>query len=173
MQNIDFPSLSLMDALDLATLIEEEAQERYAEFVAQMEQHHQYEAARFFAWMIENEKKHGDELALRRRALFGATPARVGRELLWEEEAPGYETVTPVMSVREVMEVARQAEMKAQRFFAAALPHVSDESVRLLFHELKDEEVEHQRLVEGAIARLPPEPLVSQRELEDEPVAQG
>ncbi len=37
---VDFASLSLQDALDLAILVEEEAQERYLEFVDQMEQHH-------------------------------------------------------------------------------------------------------------------------------------
>jgi rubrerythrin len=171
MQNIDFAALSLMDALDLATLIEEEAQDRYAEFVAQMEQHRQHEAAAFFRWMIDNEMKHGYELSQRRLALFGQAPSRVDRAMLWEEEAPGYETVSPVMSVREVMDVARQAEIKAQRFFELALPHVVDESVRTLFRELRAEEVEHQRMVEQAMAKLAPEALVSQRELEDEPVA--
>ena len=37
--SIDPAALSLVDALDLAILIEEEAQERYTEFTAQMEQH--------------------------------------------------------------------------------------------------------------------------------------
>ena len=41
---IDFAALSLQDALDLAILIEEEAQERYLEFVDQMQQHHTPEA---------------------------------------------------------------------------------------------------------------------------------
>ena len=59
---IDFASLSLQDALDLAILVEEEAQERYLEFVDQMEQHHTQEAARFFASMAKNEQKHGEEL---------------------------------------------------------------------------------------------------------------
>ena len=72
---IDFASLSLQDALDLAILVEEEAQERYLEFVDQMEQHHTPEAARFFAAMAKNEQKHGEELRARRRSLFGDAPA--------------------------------------------------------------------------------------------------
>ena len=38
-RGIDFQTLSLMDALDLAILIEDEAQERYEDFAAQMDQH--------------------------------------------------------------------------------------------------------------------------------------
>ena len=59
---IDFAALSLQDALDLAMLVEEEAQERYLEFVDQMEQHHTKEAASFFAAMAKSEQKHGEEL---------------------------------------------------------------------------------------------------------------
>ena len=74
---IDFASLSLQDALDLAILVEEEAQERYLEFVDQMEQHHTPEAAKFFAMMARNEQKHGEELRARRHGLFGDAPRRV------------------------------------------------------------------------------------------------
>jgi erythrin-vacuolar iron transport family protein len=71
---VDFASLGLQDALDLAILVEEEAQERYLEFVDQMEQHHTKEAATFFAAMARNEQKHGEELRARRRSLFGDAP---------------------------------------------------------------------------------------------------
>ena len=74
---IDFAALDLQDALDLAILVEEEAQERYVELVDQMEMHHTKEAATFFAAMARNEQKHGDELRARRRALFGDAPRRV------------------------------------------------------------------------------------------------
>ena len=70
-RSLDLSRLSLKDALDLATLIEEEAHERYLELADQMEKHRTPEAARFFRFMAENEAKHGAELAERRRALFG------------------------------------------------------------------------------------------------------
>ncbi|HET9315886.1 MAG TPA: ferritin family protein, partial [Vicinamibacteria bacterium] len=73
-RNIDLSGLSLKDALDLATLIEEEAHERYLELADQMEKHRTPEAARFFRFMAENEAKHGAELAQRRVSLFGDAP---------------------------------------------------------------------------------------------------
>ena len=63
-KGIDLAALSLMDALDLAILVEDEARERYEEFAFQMEQHRTPEAAKFFRYMVENESKHGDELAV-------------------------------------------------------------------------------------------------------------
>ena len=77
---IDFASLSLMDALDLAVLIEEEAKERYEDFAAQMDQHRTPDAARFFRLMAVNEAKHGQELATRRSQLFGEAARAVTRQ---------------------------------------------------------------------------------------------
>ena len=88
-ETIDFTTLDLQDALDLAILVEEEAQERYVEFVSQMQQHHTPEAAEFFQTMAGNEEKHGEELRKRRQALFGDAPPRVSRAMLWDVEAPG------------------------------------------------------------------------------------
>ena len=53
-QHLELSGLSLKDALDLATLIEEEAHERYLELADQMEQHRTPEPARFFRFMAEN-----------------------------------------------------------------------------------------------------------------------
>jgi rubrerythrin len=168
---LDFPTLSLQDALDLAILIEEEAQERYLEFVDQMEQHHAPEAARFFASMSENEKKHGDELRARRRALFGNAPSRVTRSQLWDVEAPGYDQPRALMTARQAMQVALAAENKAHEFFVAALPHVHDLSVKELFTELRDEELLHQSLVQDAMRNLPDAEEPDASAYEDEPVA--
>ncbi|HLN58375.1 MAG TPA: ferritin family protein, partial [Thermoanaerobaculia bacterium] len=129
METIDFEKLNLMDALDLAILIEEEAGERYLEFAEQMENQHTAEAALFFRTMITNEAKHGEELSKRRRALFGEKPRKVDRSLLFDVEAPEYEKARAFMSQREALEVALDAERKAQAFFAEALKHVTDPEV--------------------------------------------
>jgi rubrerythrin len=168
---IDFASLSLQDALDLAILVEEEAQERYLEFVDQMEQHHTPDAARFFATMARNEQKHGDELRARRRALFGDVPARVKRSQLWDVEAPDYDQPRALMSARQAMEVALRSEIKAHEFFVSALPHLSDPGVKELFEELRAEEVAHQTLVREAMATLPPHDDADPGDYEDPPVA--
>lgn len=168
---LDFASLSLQDALDLAILVEEEAQERYLDFVDQMRTHHTREAGDFFAAMARNEQRHGDELRARRRSLFGDAPSRMRRSMLWDVEAPGYDQPRALMSARQAMTVALAAETKAHEFFVRAIPGVADPEVKRLFQELRDEEVLHQSLVHEAMRALPgdePDP----GDYEDEPVAQ-
>jgi rubrerythrin len=169
---IDFASLSLQDALDLAILVEEEAQERYLEFVDQMEQHHTQEAAAFFAAMAKNEEKHGEELRTQRRSLFGDAPGRMKRSMLWDVEAPDYDQARAFMSPRQAMKVALASETKAHEFFVNALPHVADPDVKRLFQALRDEEVLHQSLVREALRGLPPGDDPDPGDYEDEPVAQ-
>jgi rubrerythrin len=171
-ETIDFASLSLQDALDLAVLVEEEAQERYLEFVDQMERHHTGDAARFFATMARNEQKHGEELRARRRSLFGDAPGRMKRSMLWDVEAPDYDEPRAFMSARRAMQVALASETKAHEFFVRALPHVSDPEVRRLFQELRDEELLHQSLVREAMRSLPEGEEPDPGDYEDEPVAQ-
>lgn len=172
MKTLDFATLDLRDALDLAILVEEEAKERYGELAAQMENQHTFEAAAFFQLMVKNETKHGDELAARRLALFGDAERRVDRSLLWDVEAPGYETVRAFMTLREALSVALEAEVKAYDFFCEALKIPVAEPVRELLEELKQEEVLHQDLVKKQLSRLPPDPEVTQEEYADDPVAQ-
>jgi rubrerythrin len=167
---VDFSTLGLQDALDLAILVEEEAHERYLELVDQMEQHHTPEAAKFFAAMAANEKKHGDALRARRRSLFGDAARRVQRSMLWDVEAPGYDEVRIFMTARQAMETALHSEVKAHEFFVAAIPHLADGEVKALFQELRDEEVLHQALVREAMRNLAEGPPVDPSDYEDEPV---
>lgn len=167
---LDFSTLGLQDALDLAILVEEEAQERYLELVDQMEQHHTPEAARFFAGMADNERKHGETLRARRRALFGDAAVGVRRSQLWEVEAPEYDSVRALMSARQAMETALRSEAKAHTFFVQAIPHLGDPEVKKLFQELRDEEVLHQNLVREAMRNLAGGPDADPADYEDEPV---
>jgi rubrerythrin len=169
---IDVESLSLMDALDLAILVEEEAKERYDDFVDQMELHHTPEAARFFRFMAVNEQKHHAQLSARRRELFGAEPTRVSRANLLEVEAPEFDEVRAFMTPREALQVAFRAEKKAYAFFSGILPRLKSESVRTLFRELEAEEVHHQQLVLAELDKTPPESALRTADVADEPVAQ-
>ncbi len=171
-QTLDFTTLDLRDALDLAILIEEEARDRYEELADQMENQHTGDAAKFFRQMIRNEARHGEELIARRRELVGNAPRRVDRSLLWEVEAPGYETVRAFMTLREALNVALEAEVKAHDFFDEALKHPMADPVRNLFTELKDEEVVHRDLVRQQLARLSADPEMTAEDIADEPVAQ-
>ena len=169
---IDFARLSLRDALDLAILIEAEAEERYGEFTHQMEIHHTPDAAAFFRLMAQNEAKHGAKLAQQRTALFGDAPRAVTRAMLWDVEAPDYDQARAFMTARQAMQAALRSEEKAHAFFVAALPQVRDPEVRTLFAELRDEEAAHQTMVTNELAKLEPDPAVGPDDFEDEPTAQ-
>jgi rubrerythrin len=170
MTDIDLANLSLKDALDLAILVEEEAEERYREFVHQMETHHTSGAARFFRFMAVNEAKHGQELAERRTRLFGEEPREVERSMLLDVEAPEFYRTRAFMSVQEALELALDAETKAYEFFDRALPQITDSDVRDLFEELRQEEIEHQDLVKKVMAKVEQAPDFDPDDFVDEPV---
>ena len=172
MPKLDFSTLSLQDALDLAILIEEEAQERYEEFTANLELHHTPEAAHFFAAMAVNEAKHGSDLLTRRKALFGEAPTRVSRDMLWDVEAPDFDQSRMFMTTRRAMEVALACEVKAHDYFDEALAHVQDADVRALFEELREEEAEHQALVKAIMVRVPEDNALDAAFEPDGPVGQ-
>jgi len=171
-RSIDFSSLSLQDALDLAILIEDEAAERYEEFAEQMEAHHTPDAAGFFRVMIGNEKKHGEDLAKRRSQMFGDAEVNVDRSMLWEVEAPAYDNVEMFMTAKQALLVAVDAERKAHQFFVDAIEHLDNAEVRALFEELRDEEIVHQDLVKKELAKLPESAGIDDSVYSDEPIAQ-
>jgi rubrerythrin len=171
-RQVDFSRLSLQDALDLATLVEEEAHERYLELADQMDAHRTPEAARFFRFMAENEAKHGAELAERRRALFGDAPRVVRRTMIFDVEAPDYDEARAFMTARAALDIALRCEEKAHAFFVEALPHLGDPQVQALFAELRDEEVHHQELVRREIERLPADADTGGEAFVDDPAAQ-
>ena len=168
---IDFASLSLKDALDLAVLVEEEARERYEEFADQMELHHTPAAATFFRFMSENEEKHRRQIAVRRQTLFGDAPSAMRRAMIFDVEAPDYDEARAFMTAREALHAALRSEEKAHAFFTAALPQLTDAAVRALFAELCEEELDHQRLVRHEIAKLPPDSKLRADDFADEPVS--
>jgi|TARA_B100000315_G_scaffold252165_1_gene288342 rubrerythrin len=165
--SIDFSTLDLMDALDLAILIEAEAWERYTHFAKQIGRRVPGDAASIFHSMATNEEKHGHQLSERRQELFGDSPLRVSRNAIFDVEAPESGAPRWNMSPLKAFRLALDSEEKAYWFFDEALKHVKDPAVRELFAELRDEETEHVRMVKDAIAALPPGSDVD-RENEDD-----
>ena len=170
--DIDFANLSIKDALDLAILVEEEAEERYRELADNLEFHNTEEAARFFRFMVTCEAKHGQELSAKRKELFGDQPVSVDRSMLWDVEAPGFETAKSFMTLQDALDVALAAETKAFEFFDGALPEVSDPEVRELFTELRQEEVEHMQMVRDQMKKIPDGDGHDPADFADEGVAQ-
>jgi rubrerythrin len=153
--SLDLSKLSLMDALDLAKLIELEACHRYQMFASQLGRSGGYDAGAFFATMAENEAKHGQELEARRKTLFGDAPARLTLDDLYDVEAPDMGAPRRGMSTLQAFEVGLAAEKKAYDFYDMALPGITDPDVRELFTELRDEETEHVEMLREAMAKLP------------------
>ena len=152
---LDLSKLSLMDALDLATVIELEAYERYKMFASQLGRTGGYDAGAFFASMAENEEKHGRELQERREALFGDAPASVSLDDLYDVEAPEMGEARRGMSTVQAFEIGLAAEKKAYDFYDGALPGITDPDVIKLFTELRDEEMEHVEMLKAEMAKLP------------------
>ncbi|MCC6763506.1 MAG: ferritin family protein [Deltaproteobacteria bacterium] len=171
-RNIDFATLTMKDALDLAILIEEEAYDRYSELADQLSQHDTPEAARFFRFMMANEEKHRAALAERRGVMFADASCGVTRAMIFDVEAPDYDEVRAFMTLRQALETALRAEQKAHAFFVAALAHVADPTVRTLFEELAAEEVTHQDLVRRELDKAPPDPAIATDEFADDPAGE-
>jgi len=152
---LDLSKLSLMDALDLAKLIEMEACHRYQMFAKQLGRTGGFDAGAFFAGMAENEAKHGQELEARRKELFGDTPPKLTLDDIYDVEAPDMGAPRRGMSTLEAFEVGLEAEKKAHDFYDLALPGITNPDVIELFTELRDEETEHVEMLKEAMAKLP------------------
>lgn len=150
LEKISLDELDLKDALDLAILIEIEAQERYEEFARQVGSSRGDDAGAFFSQMAKNEANHTRDLKQKRKELFGDQPSRMNLEKYYqfqEIEAPEFNRAQSFMSARQALQVALDSEIKAYDFFERAEKTVKDNSVKNLFRELKEEERLHQMLV--------------------------
>ncbi len=145
---LDFSTFNLQDALDMAVLIEKEAEDRYLLFADQIGRRYPGDAATFFTMMARNEQRHGVEISERRRLLFGDAPSRVTTNMIGSDiEAPAPGKAIRYMSPRHALEVAMESEIKAYEFYNSILPVIRDATVRELIKSLRDEEVEHQKLL--------------------------
>jgi rubrerythrin len=162
---LDFSQLTLMDALDLATLIEVEAQRRYTQFAEQLGSRDTDDAGAVFESMAVNEAKHGEQLAERRLALFGEDRPKVKLDDIFDVEAPDFGAPRRNMSPLDAYLVALSSEEKAFAFYDQALRYVNQPQVKTLFEELRDEEAEHVQMLKEIIAKLPPSAAIG---LEDE-----
>jgi rubrerythrin len=162
---LDLSKLTLMDALDLASLIEFEANKRYTEFAESLGTRGAGDAGAVFRSMAVNENKHCEEIAERRLALFGDKPIKVKLDDIFDVEAPDVGDVRWNMSALKAYQLALFSEQKAFAFYDEALDYVVQPDVKALFEELRDEEAEHVRMLVRIIANLPPSAEV---ELEDE-----
>jgi rubrerythrin len=151
---LDISTLNLQDALDMAVLIEKEAEDRYLLFADHLGQRYPGDAANFFSMMARNEQRHGIEISERRHLLFGDTPSRVTKNMIKKDiEAPDTEKSIRYMSPRRALEVSMESEIKAYEFYDSILQIIQDATVRELIKGLRDEEAEHQKLLDEMRAK--------------------
>lgn len=153
---LDISKLTLMDALDLATLIEVEAYKRYTQFAEQLGTRSVDDAGAVFSSMAVNEGKHAEQITRRRLALYGETKPTVKLADIYDVEAPEVGAPRWDMSVLDAYLVALAAEKKAFEFYDQALRYVTHPDIKALFEELRDEEAEHVQMIEAILAKLPP-----------------
>lgn len=145
---LDISTLNLQDVLDMAVLIEKEAEDRYLLFADQIGHRYPGDAANFFTMMAGNEQRHGVEISERRRLLFGDAPSRVTTNMIGNDiEAPDPGKAIRYMSPRHALEVAMESEIKAYEFYNSILQVIQDATVQELIKSLRDEELEHQKLL--------------------------
>jgi rubrerythrin len=150
---VDFSRMDGRDALDIAIVIEDEAQLAYEHLADWVAGDGNAEAAEFFKRMAVREKRHKDEITERRAELFGDAPARHDEAAPWEAELPDYESLGRGVTLEEAFNVAMGAETRAHDFYAEALEYIEEPTVAELFDWLRKAELEHQRLLTEEMER--------------------
>lgn len=151
---IDFAHLSGRDVLDLAIAAEAEARENYEQIATWLQGRGSSEVAEFFTTMAGLEQIHCDQITEHRRRLFGDEPPSHRDTAAWEVESPDYDRISMDMSIRSALETALDAEVKAHDYYAGALEYITDPAVAALFEELRQAELQHQRMIRRQIGRL-------------------
>lgn len=150
-RKIDFSTLTLGGALELALLMEEDARDRYAELARRFASN--APVAEFFQRMGKAESHHAQELLERRRAGFGDDDFTVTEDMI-----PKMQTALPddaaAVTPKQALELALLAEQQSAAFYAAALSEVRDPRVKQLFTSLEHEEREHEKRVRRELSRL-------------------
>jgi len=144
-----------------ALAIEREAAERYAEFEAYFTDHGSDVLAGLCRNLAALEGEHLAMLLQESSAL--RLPAIRAGDYRWLEsgapEAAARELFYRAANERQLMEIALQAERRAQRFFEWVAEYAPDDDVRRLAREMAAEEAEHVRWVSSAIEYVPPKSI--------------
>lgn len=153
------PIGNLGELLAYALEIEREATARYEELAEQMEVHHNGEVAALFHRLAGYEREHALEIEQRIGKLD--LPVLAAWEYRWvdpesPEEAP-YDGAHYLMTVRQALELALVNERRARDFYESLASTLTDPEARALAATFVDEERQHVRYVEEALAKAPPD----------------
>ena len=150
----DFSRLDAQDVLDIATYVEDEAQETYEQLVTWMQAQGKQDVADFFQKMVGFEVLHKDQIMTKRRALFGDAPPRYTELVVTEVEAPDMDAIGADCTLEQAMELAQGAETKAYEYYAQAKEYISEPEVLALLDELCQAELQHKDMLRSMQDKL-------------------
>ena len=149
--------MSIESAAELyvhAIAIEREAAERYREFAARMADQGNEELAGVFGKLAAFESEHLK--ALQRRTDGVALP-RLAADYRWLDagapEMAAHDLIFRLLTPRQALVIALQAEKRARAFFAHVQRDSGDPALRALAKEMAAEEAEHMSLLEHTLER--------------------
>jgi len=152
------------DAAELyahAIAMEREAAARYSELAQQMADRGEDAVAELFSALAREEAEHLE--VLERRTEGVALPRIAAGEYQWLDaaapETPAHEWLFRLITPRQALLIALDAERRAEAFFEGVLLAAEDPALRALAREMALEEGEHIRIVEQLIERTP-DPVV-------------
>ena len=152
--DFDFSRLDAQDVLDIATYVEDEAQQSYEQLVAWMESQGNQEVAAFFTKMVGFEVLHREQITAKRKQLFGDAPARYTELVVSEVESPDVEDIGDTCTLEQAFALALGAENKAHDYYSQAMDYISDPQVLELLDELRKAELGHMKMLEAMQAKL-------------------
>jgi rubrerythrin len=139
-----------------AIAIEREAAERYAEFATRMADEGNDEVAAIFARLAGLEAEH---LAALKRRTQGVALPLLGSDYSWLDSGPpetaAHDLVFRLMTARQAVAIALQAEKRAYAFFSHVARVASDPALRALAREMAMDEEQHIALLVDLLARTP------------------
>jgi len=138
-----------------ALAMEREAVERYTEFADALEAHNNNEVAKLFRTMAGYEAKHAEQILREMGWEKDPPPPRLRWPGLEAPETVPIDEVHYLMQPWHALQLALNAERRAQAFFAVLAKLAETEPVRKAALELQAEEAEHVALVQAWLAKVP------------------
>jgi rubrerythrin len=140
-----------------AIAIESEAASRYAELAEHMDDEGREDLARVFAMLAATEAEHLEALERRTAGIELPSVAQGQYSWLYAEgpETPARELVYRLMTPRQALHIALDAERRAQAFFEHVCWSASDPALRALAREMAAEEREHVQLIASLLDDIP------------------
>lgn len=138
-----------------ALAIEHEAAQRYEEFADAMQTHNNPEVAQMFRTMAGYEAKHAAQI-MQEMGWTSAPPLPAGGWPSFEPpESVPFEHVHYLMQPWHALQLALQAEQRAEAFFAELARVAPEGPVRAAALKLQAEERGHVALVQAWLAKVP------------------